>query len=52
LAWVIKKIKNATYAGKGFLRLLSGRKRVHFFGKKYCVKCTGKSNAGRKAEKG
>jgi hypothetical protein len=49
-----QKSKNATMerAGKGFLRLLSGRKRMHFFGKKYCVKCTGKSNAGRKSRKG
>jgi hypothetical protein len=33
---------------KGFLRLLSGRKSVHFFGDKVLRKCTGKSNAGKK----
>jgi hypothetical protein len=50
----LSKIKNATMerAGKGFLRLLSGRKKGAFFGKEYCIKCTEKSNAGRKSRKG
>jgi hypothetical protein len=49
-----QKSKNVTTegAGKGFLRLLSGRKSMHFFGKKYCVKCTGKIDAGKKGRKG
>jgi hypothetical protein len=34
-----QKSKNATIkrAKKGFLRLLSGSTRVHFFGKEYCM---------------
>jgi hypothetical protein len=49
-----QKSKNATMerAGKVFLGLLSGRKSVHFFSKKCCVKCTGRSNAGKKDGKG
>jgi hypothetical protein len=41
-----QKSKNATMerTRKGFLRLLSGRKSVHFFGKKYCVKMYGKKS--------
>jgi hypothetical protein len=48
------KSKNVTMerAGKGLHRLLSGKKRVRFFGKRYCVKCTGKSNVGKKGRKG
>ncbi len=39
-------------AGKGFVRLLYGRKNVHFFAMRYCEKCTGKSNVGKKSRKG
>jgi hypothetical protein len=48
-----QKSKNATMerAGKGFLRLLSGKGRVHF-GNEVLRKMCEKSNAGRKAEKG
>jgi hypothetical protein len=37
---------------KGFLRLLSGRKSVHFFAIRFCEKCTGGSNVGKKSRKG
>ncbi len=48
-----QKSKNATMerAGKGFLRLLSGRKRVHFFGKGYCVKMYGKEQCRKEKQK-
>jgi hypothetical protein len=36
---------------KDFSDYCPAEKRVHFFGKRYCVKCTGKSNAGRKSGK-
>jgi hypothetical protein len=53
LAWLIKKSKNVTMerAGEEILRLLSCRKSVHFFGKRCCEKCTGKSNAGKEKQK-
>ncbi len=37
---------------KRFLGLLSGRKEHAFFGKRYCEKCTGKSNARKEKQKG
>jgi hypothetical protein len=54
LAWLIKKVKMQQWKerGKGFFRLLSGRKSVHFLAMRYCEKCTGKSNAGKKSRKG
>ncbi len=45
----MQKLKRA---GKGFLRLFSGRKRVLFFGKKYCVKMYGKEQYRKKDGKG
>ncbi len=39
-------------AGKGFLRLLYGKGRVHFSAKKCCVKCAKKAMPEEKAEKG
>ncbi len=38
-------------AGKGFLRFLSGKGRVHFSAKKCCVKCAKKAMPEGKAEK-
>jgi hypothetical protein len=45
---------NATMerAGKGFLRLFSGKESVHFSAKKCCVKCAKKAMPEEKAEKG
>jgi hypothetical protein len=37
---------------RGFLRLLFGRKSMHFSAIRYCKKCTGKSNAEKKSRKG
>jgi hypothetical protein len=54
LAWFIKKSENATMerGGKGFLRLLFGRKSMHFSVIRYCEECMGKSNAEKKSRKG
>jgi hypothetical protein len=35
---------------KGFLRLLPGRKSVHFFGKEYCVKMYGKERGQKEKQ--
>jgi hypothetical protein len=53
LAWVYQKV-NAIMkrAGKGFLRLLCGKGRVHFSAKKCCVKCAKKAMPEETAEKG
>jgi hypothetical protein len=37
---------------KGFLRLLSGKGRVHYLARKCCVKCAKKGILEEKAEKG
>jgi hypothetical protein len=55
LAWLIKKSKNVTMerAGEEISQIIVQQKKHAFFGKRYCEKCTGKSNAGKgKAEKG
>jgi hypothetical protein len=39
-------------AGKGFLRLLSGKGRVHFLRKEVLREMCEKSNAGKKSRKG
>jgi hypothetical protein len=43
---------NNKRAEKGFIKLLSGRRRVHFLAKKCCVKCAEKAIPEAKAEKG
>jgi hypothetical protein len=48
-----QKSKNATMkrAKKGFLRLLSGSIRVHFFGKEYCMIMYGKEQCRKEKQK-
>jgi hypothetical protein len=56
LAWFIKKSKNATIerAGKRISQIIVRQKKCafFFFGMRYCEKCTGMSNAGKKSRKG
>jgi hypothetical protein len=52
LAWAYQKVKAiAKRAGKGFIKLLSGKGRVHFLAKKCCVNVE-KAMPGEKTEKG
>jgi hypothetical protein len=50
----LRKVKNCNKEESGkkrFLGLLSGRKGQAFFGKRYCEKCKGKSNAREESKK-
>jgi hypothetical protein len=53
LAWAyLKENVIAKEREKGFLKLLSGKGRVHFSAKKCCGKCAEKAMPGAQAEKG
>jgi hypothetical protein len=53
LAWVYQKVDAIMKrVGKGFLKLLFGKRWVHFSAKKCCVKCAKKAMPKEKADKG
>jgi hypothetical protein len=54
LAWVIKKVKMQQWKEreKDSQITVRQKKECIFLAMRYCVKCTGKSNAGRKSEEG
>ncbi len=49
---LLKSKCNNKRAGKGFLKLLSGKRRVHFSAKKCCIKCARKAIPEAKVEEG
>jgi hypothetical protein len=48
----LKGKSNSKRAGKGFIKLLSGKGRVHFSAKKSCAKCAKKQCREKRQKKG